>query len=144
MAGPASPGDFDEAAFLRFFGPPEFLGVDPTRQPAVLTVVDDSLGCPWAFIDMAALLPNMLFIDGCAARVQPLGDDALSIAIRAEYQGHEVAQWRFEPGDRRVLRRHEWMTAHPGLLPQPWRTSARCNIAVELPHRAARYVLVAR
>ena len=143
MARPAS-SDLDDAVFLRFFGPREFLGVDPARQPAVLTFVDDSLGCPWAFIDMAALLPSMLFVDGRAARVQPLGDDGLSIAIRAEFEGHDVAQGRFEPGDRRVLRRHAWMAAYPGLLPQPWRTSARCNIAVELPHRAARYVLVDR
>jgi len=132
-----------EAEFLRRFGPPEFVGVDPAHRPAVLAVIDDSAGVPWAFVDMAALRPDFLFYAGRAARVQRSAA-GLVIAIRAEFADHPSERWRFDAGDARVLRKREWDAAHPGLLSEALRQDRRCNLAVELPGRAASITLAER
>ncbi|MBX3607300.1 MAG: hypothetical protein KF788_18615 [Piscinibacter sp.] len=130
-----------EADFLRRFGPPEFVAVDPGR-PAVLAVIDDREGRPWACVDLAALRPDFLFYPGAAARVRVVDGDTVEIAIRAEFADHPRARWRVEPGDFPVLRRHEWEAAHPGRLPEPLRQMP--YLAVQLPLRPRLVRLVPR
>jgi hypothetical protein len=144
MARAGDRTDVDPALLRAFLVAPQFMPVDPTHRPAVLAVVDDTRGRPRAFVDMAAVLPNLTFVCGRSARVEPAGPGVLSIAIRAEQGDIDPAQWRLVPGDSPVLRRREWVAAHPGRLHEPWLSSGRCKLAVELPHRAAGYVLADR